>query len=193
MKELLKNSVHDFLNKLGSDSMSPGGGAAGGLAASLGMALLEMTARINAKRKPGKTPISKIENLRKKVEALIDKDAEAFEAIFKAYREDKKSAKFQKALKQGALVPFEIAQITLKGLELGCVEAGNTSRWLASDLMESAILLEAAYFSARLNVEINLKEIQDKKFIVTHRRKLDFLERTIKKNKRKIFDELKTK
>ena len=161
-KDYRSGSVARFLDELGSSSVSPGGGSAAALCAALGLALAEMVARINDKRAK-KKETAEAKKLRKRLEWLTTLDAKTFKAMSKFFKEDRKSLKFQNALRVCAKVPLEICELSLKGLRLARREENRTSRWLASDLAESGVLLEAAFYSARLNVNINLRGMLEKK------------------------------
>ena len=187
-----QSALSSFLNDLGSSSVSPGGGSAAALAAAIGTALIEMVAGINEKKKQeaGGPPkrrrvfdrrqeIKKAQRLRKELTTLITKDTLVFKEISKYFKEGKTSSRYQKALKIGASVPLKICQLAGEAAKLGVLEKNRTSRWLYSDLKEALILLQAAFLSARLNVEINLKDISDKPFKAKTIRMLNRLEKVI--------------
>ncbi len=170
------------MDLLGSESVSPGGGTAAALTAALGLALVEMTARINAKKKlknsPGKA--AKIKNARERMENLMERDAAVFLRLSAFYKKKDKGPGYQTALKNAAAVPFEICERAVQGLGWAKQEFAFTGRWLKSDLLEAVVLLEAAFESGRLNVEINLNEITDKKFVSKTRSSLLALEKEIR-------------
>ena len=151
------------MDKLGSSAGVPGGGAAAGLTAALGLALAEMVARINS-RKTGKASAAKaakLKSLRRVMENLMDKDAAAFARLSKFYKNKDRGPKYHEALEYCAEVPLGICSAAVQGLAIARSETASTGRWLMSDLKESKLLLRAAFFSAKLNVEVNLNEIPD--------------------------------
>ena len=150
-----------FLQELGSIKGAPGGGAAAALTGATGAALAEMVARLNDKRAGASSgTAAKAAALRKKLHRLIAEDAEAFEQIQKAYAlRKKKPAVWQRALKNGAKPPLEICGACVVAAQLAAKEKPRTSRWLESDRREALLLLRAAFDAAKLNVDINLKEI----------------------------------
>ena len=167
--------LKDFLSALGSKNGAPGGGAAAALTGACGAGLVEMVSRLNDSRKGTVSPAAaRLSGVRKKLQALISKDAQAFGRIHALYkvRQEKKAA-WQSALKAGAKPPLEIGGLCIEAARLSKNEKPRTSAWLQSDLREALILLEAAYRGAKLNVEINLKEINDAAFLKPTRRKLD--------------------
>jgi len=162
MRDFGRHTLADFSKTLGSVSSEPGGGAAAALVAATGMALLEMTARINDRRakKQGMLATSAvkrvkvIEGYRRRLIKLMALDAKAFAEISKRRRHPKSSRYFQQALKVAAEVPMEIGEIALKGMALSAAERSRTSRWLASDLAEAGLFLQASLRAARLNATI---------------------------------------
>ncbi len=166
--------LNQFLEVLGSKKGAPGGGAAAALTGATGAALVEMTARLNdAREKKSNGSASKAAALRRVFQKLIDQDAKAFLGIQKIYKIRKeKPATWQSALKKGAAVPMQICENCVKASFLAHAEKNRTSRWLESDRKEALILLQAAFDSAELNVEVNLNEITDSAFCVNTRKKI---------------------
>ena len=155
-----------FLEALGSKKGAPGGGAAAALTGATGVALVEMISRLNDVRHGHSSRAAqKAAALRREFQSLIGKDAKAFEKIKKIYKDHKKKpAAWQSALKNGAGVPLLICEACVQATALAQKERARTSAWLESDRKESIILLQAAFESAVLNIEINLKGITDKAF-----------------------------
>lgn len=174
------STIARFLEELGSNSSYPGGGSGAALTAATGSALVEMVSRINTKK-----DAPTIKKIRLKLQNLMTDDAKAFQKISKFFKIKIKGPAYQKALRHGASVPLEICELSNEALALGCLEIGRTSRWLASDLAESGILLAAAFHSARLNVEINLQAIHDQDFVNKTRARLNRIAAEIEKNKKR--------
>ena len=177
-----QKKISYFLDKLGSDSGSPGGGAAAALTAAIGIALVEMVVRINSKRKNptgGKSKAARLKTLRRRMESVMDRDAAVFSKLSKLLKAKNRGTLYQTALKAAAAVPFVICKTVPEGLRLAKSEAAFTGRWLMSDLVESESLLKAAFFTGKLNVEINLNEIEDQKFVLSKRRALAVWEKKL--------------
>lgn len=160
-------NLPQFLSQLGSSKGAPGGGAAAALAGAAGAALVEMTARLNDKRlKSNSGSASKAAALRVKLHGLIAKDAAAFARVQKAYCFRKiNQPLWQSAVKNAAQPPLLIAEACAAASALAKREKNRTSEWLESDRREALILLRAAFESAKLNADINLKEMKDRAFI----------------------------
>lgn len=155
-----------FMNELGSAKPAPGGGAAAAMCAALGLSLFEMVLRINARKHPAK--LKKAAKVHKNVQtclSIMKEDAQAFLKISQLYKSGQKSTACQKALKNGAEVPYKIIHIAKQMLKESTSEHAHTSAWLKSDLVEAELLLKAAIAAAALNVEINLKGISDKPYV----------------------------
>ena len=170
------------MDELGSSAVSPGGGSAAALTAAVGIALVEMVTAINDRRAGVKSAGHRAaKTLRQKTIRLIAEDAQAFAAISKCFKEGKKSARYQAALRKGAQVPMEICGASAQGARLGLKQAKRTRPWLAGDLAEAGVLLEAAFHSGRLNVEINLKALTDRRFVRHARSRMNRLAGEIRK------------
>ena len=194
-----QSSIADFLKKLGSESASPGGGSAAALMAATGVSLVEMVARINEKRMQKKTHqktpgaklrIDSLVETRRRLIALIKLDMQAFEKLSRFSKEQRSESSYEEALRTATEPPFEMAQLTYEAMMLGEAEIGRTSRWLASDLAEAGIILEASFQSAQLNVGINLKSIQDSEFVGRIKGKLGQLENKISASKMRLLEVL---
>ena len=72
-----------------------------------------------------------------------------------------------------------MANCATQAMWIGESEIERTSQWLASDLAEAGILLEASFHSARLNVEINMRSMQDTAFLSKVKAALSALEKKV--------------
>ncbi len=149
----------DFLDLLGSKAVSPGGGTAAALTAATGIALIEMVSAINGS---GTAPLKV---LRRRMESLMDEDAKYFLKLSALYKKKVKGSALQEALKKCAQAPMLVCEGSFRSARLAQAERSRTGRWLKSDLVEASILLEAAFQSAKLNVEANLRFIDDRKYV----------------------------
>ena len=200
--DLAGKKINVFLDELGSSSVSPGGGAAAALTGALGASLLEMTARINSvreKKKLNKTGISKeassrirkFASIKKELSGIVRKDTEAFLALSAFPKEKRSGPGYDKALVRAAAAPLTICRLAAEALELGRAEVSRTGAWLASDLAEAGLLLEAAFYSGKLNVEINLKYIQDPETAASMRADVASMEAEVAGNAKELAGALK--
>lgn len=175
----LRKKIGRYLDELGSDAPIPGGGSAAALVASVGTGLAEMAARFSSKKTPAsKLSAKRLNALRKALSKLVTQDAKIFKKLGPHFKEAKGSKNFQSALKKSAEVPLKICELSVRAMEIAVAEKIRVSRWLSSDLAEAGVLLDAAFRSARLNVETNLRDSEDAAHVSRVRSRLDRLERT---------------
>ncbi|MEA2021346.1 MAG: cyclodeaminase/cyclohydrolase family protein [Candidatus Caldatribacteriota bacterium] len=177
---LVEKSVIDFLEELASRAPVPGGGSVAALSASLASGLTEMVANLTLGRKGYENTEVEMKRIilessvyRKKFLNNIDKDADAFNLVMKAFKmpkntpEEKAGRKeaIQKKMKNAALVPLEVAKDTLKLMEFisEVVEKGNKNA--LSDGAVASMMARTAVLSALYNVKINLQSIKDENFV----------------------------
>jgi methenyltetrahydrofolate cyclohydrolase len=117
--------------------------------------------------------LSQSEALRVAILAQADQDIEAFNAVAAGYalprstdaEKAARSAAIQTALKGATEVPFALAEqcVTLMRLIQPVASQGNVN--VVSDAATALHLAQAAFNSALVNVNINLKALKDEKFV----------------------------
>jgi len=177
---LVEKSVIDFLEELASRAPVPGGGSVAALSASLASGLTEMVANLTVGRKGYENTEVEMKQIilessvyRKKFLNNIDKDADAFSLVMKAFKMPKNTPEekagrreaIQNAMKNATLVPLEVAKDTLKlmGFISEVVEKGNKNA--LSDGAVASMMARTAVLSALYNVKINLQSIKDENFV----------------------------
>ncbi|MDP3786779.1 MAG: cyclodeaminase/cyclohydrolase family protein [Candidatus Omnitrophota bacterium] len=181
----IRESIETYLNDLAAKKPAPGGGSAAALNAAIGTALISMAANYTD---GAKGILKKAEDARKKLQALIDADVEAYGKLSKAIKECKDPAKLDSFYKEAARVPYEICKISAESLKL-CEElSGCANKKLITDVAIAAICLEGAFFAAKYNVYINLKYIKDMDFIGETHKVLQPLEEELPKLKEEILE-----
>jgi methenyltetrahydrofolate cyclohydrolase len=168
--------VVEFLDRLGSDSPTPGGGAAAGVAGASGAALIAMVANLTVDKQGYEAAWDRMREIapivasgRDELLDLADRDAAAFDAVMAAFRmpketDDDKAARreaIQLAFEGAASVPLQVAERSAEMIDLGreAVELGNDNA--ASDGLSAAYLLYAAVECAAANVLINAAALKD--------------------------------
>lgn len=170
MKEM---NLEKFLEQLASKAPVPGGGGASALCGALGMALGNMVGSLTAGKKKYAdveeeiaTLNEKAEVLRKELLELVERDAEVFEPLSKAYGIPKddpsRDETMAKVLKEAAEVPLGIMRKCCEALELIREYAAKGSSLAISDAGCGAVMCRAALDSAALNVYINTKAMKDR-------------------------------
>ncbi len=146
-------SVSEYLDDLAGKLPAPGGGSASAFAAALGASLLSMVVNFTAgKRRYAEYEsylagiIRETERLRKEFLRLVDEDVEAYNS---------------KDPVRCMSVPLEICRLCATSAAI-CPELALKSNVnLISDVAVAAELIESAFFSAKWNVEINLRSMPD--------------------------------
>ena len=179
MGDLTTLSSKEFLEKLASSAPTPGGGGGAAMAGALAASLASMVGNLTTgKEKFAEHEVevqgilSEAEALRLRMLDLVNADAEVFKAFMVCYRlpkntEEEKLARaeaIQKAAKQAAEVPLEIAEACLKVIKLAERIAVIGNHGAITDAACSAILGRAAMRSAMYNVTVNLKLIKDEAY-----------------------------
>jgi formiminotetrahydrofolate cyclodeaminase len=127
------------------------------------------------------TALKRSEDLRIQFISIIDEDTEAFNKVMAAYglpketeeQKTKRTAEIQNALKTATLVPLKLMELCREAMELvkTVVEKGNQNS--ISDACVAALMLQAGYEGAALNVKINLGSISDTDFVAQTKMKLE--------------------
>lgn len=177
---LTKLSCEEFTSELASKKPVPGGGGAAALAGALGVALNSMVANFSKGKKKfigfekqHEEILEKGEKLAQKLLTAIEKDAENFEPLSKAYvmpsgTEEEKRIKnevMQNCLKAANEAPLETLRLVYEGILLHEELIDISSKTIISDIGVGVQLLKAALNSAYLNVLININSISDQEYV----------------------------
>ena len=179
MKMAEKSSAH-FIEVLASKAPVPGGGGAAAMGGAIGMALSNMVGNLTV----GKKKYADVEDEVKKLleegsaiiedlKGLVDRDAEVFEPLSKAYGLPKdtpeQAANKEKVMEECSIeacsVPLEIMRKSYAGIKIHERMGQIGSRLAISDVGCGVVFLKAALISGQLNVMINLGAIRDEKFL----------------------------
>lgn len=170
MKEM---NLDTFLEKLASKDPVPGGGGAAALAGALGIALGNMVGSLTV----GKKKYAEVEEeirqineradvLRKELLELVEKDAQVFEPLSRAYSIPKDDPLREQVmavvLKEASEVPLAIMKKCCEAIDLIEVYAQKGSTLAISDAGCGVSICRAALESAALNVYINTKSMADR-------------------------------
>lgn len=187
---LTQQSLREFAALLASKNPVPGGGGAAALTAALGMALNSMVANFSIGKKKFIDDKEKHEELlrrgevlREKLIDLVDKDAEFFEPLSKAYvmtsnnEEERKQKEevLQKCLKVACSAPMETLEYTYDAIIMHKEIVNISSKNIISDVGVGVQCLKAALNSAYLNVLINLNSITDESYVKENKEKAEKL------------------
>jgi len=177
---MAEKSCSYFLDVLASKAPVPGGGGAAAMGGAIGMALSNMVGNLTVGKKKYADVEDEVKELLEKgtaiieeLKALVDKDAEVFEPLSKAYGLPKDTPE-QLAHKQQVMeecsieacsVPLEIIRKSYDGIRIHERMGQIGSKLAISDVGCGVVFLKAALISGQLNVLINLGAIKDEKFV----------------------------
>ena len=165
-----KKTINEYLKELASRSPVPGGGSAAALVGATGAALLSKVANFTIGKEKYRGVEDQMKDILNCAEALRGEfmklcwdDAKAYEKlskVFKMPKSEKRSKKLQGILKKAMQVPFEVCQTVDKAFRLCLPLCRKGNKNLITDVGDAALMLDCAFGSALLNVEINLKNIK---------------------------------
>jgi glutamate formiminotransferase/formiminotetrahydrofolate cyclodeaminase len=167
----LRAGIEPFIEQLAAPTAVPGGGSAAAASAAMGAGLASMVASMSRGKKAyaqyeGRLSesLARLAVLREELKSAIDADAEAYNAVVKAYKSAKESADsahlIAAALQQAAAVPLGVADRAAELARIATALKPITNPNMKSDLMTAVALANAAIAGALANVEINLESIK---------------------------------
>ena len=169
MADYLKKTLAEYINDLGARQITPGGGSAAALTGACGAGLNLMILNYSIKPEEAKTASTELLSAKVKQEEslnnlshLIDEDCEAISSLMKALKENQPA---EKDYMQAAEVPLKICAECAESMAITLYLVEHANQNLASDTGCAAHMLKAAFYSARLNVHINLRYIGDSSFV----------------------------
>ncbi len=169
-------SCECFTRQLASAAPVPGGGGASALAGALGVALGGMVGSLTAGKKKYAAVQEDIIALQARAStlqadflALVDKDAQAFEPLSRAYglptdtpeQQAEKTRVMEIALRTACGAPLEMMEKCCQAIQLHAEFAQKGAAIAISDVGVGAALCRAALAGAALNVFINTKTMGD--------------------------------
>ncbi|MCH7877697.1 MAG: cyclodeaminase/cyclohydrolase family protein, partial [candidate division Zixibacteria bacterium] len=169
----------DFSSDVASASPAPGGGSVAAAAGALGAALAGMVCKLTVKKKKYAEvrdellqASARADELRLRLNGLVIKDKEAFDAVMDAFAlpkgNDKQISARNQAIaessKSATHVPMEVVSASLEALRLArtVAEKGNANS--ITDAGVGALMARAAIEGAAYNARINLVGLEDEKF-----------------------------
>ncbi len=190
----INQSLKKYLDDLARRQATPGGGSAAALTGALAAGLLSMVSNYtigSPKYKAVEEEVSgylkESESLRLRFMELVDLDVTSYDKVYQAQKlpretpEEKnvRRGKILEAVKEAAVVPIEICQLSYRALKLCEMMLDKTNVNLVSDLAVSGTLLEGGFKAALINVEINVVDLNDTNFIIEIRKMLGPMEKEI--------------
>lgn len=184
-EKLTQLTCEEFVNVLATKEPVPGGGGTAALVGALGAALGNMVGSLTV----GKKKYAEVEGeilalktrsdqLQEKLLAMVEKDAEAFAPLAKAYglpAGEEKDRVMEAALQTAAAAPLEIMELSVCALKVIERFAQIGSRLAISDAGCAAACIRAALDAASLNVLINTQSMKDRTYAEEMNARVGFL------------------
>jgi glutamate formiminotransferase/formiminotetrahydrofolate cyclodeaminase len=179
-EDLVEMKVNGFVDEVSRDSPAPGGGSIAALAGALGAALASMVSNLSIGKRGSeeveddlKSVADRVQEIKEFLVKAIDDDTNAFNSYMEARRLPEKSEEekkfknkaLQNGLKEAVKVPLYTSKHSAEVIDLAAiaVEKGNIN-----SVTDAGVGAHIAYTGVKggiFNVLINLKEIDDKKFV----------------------------
>ena len=207
MQQLSELTVKEFLSTTAGSDPVPGGGSISALCGSLSAALGQMVAGLTI----GKKKYADVEENMKEMAVVfqsyldeftqdIDKDSDAYHAVFSAFQlpketEEEKTVrkqKIQEATKIAAEVPLEVARKAFQLMDLIQIVATTGNQNAVTDACVAMMCARTAVLGALLNVRINLSSIQDAEFVEKLTTEAGQLEKEAIEKETQLLDRIKT-
>ena len=181
-KKLIDFKLDDFADETAGESMAPGGGSIAAYVGTLGVSLGTMVANLSA-HKAGWDDrweffsewAEKGQAYKNKLLYLVDEDTNAFNKIIEGFRmpkgtdEEKKIRKnaIQEATKYATEIPFQVMETAYNSMEVMQAMVKDGLQSSLSDAGVGVLCARTAVLGAYFNVQINAKDITDRKFAET--------------------------
>ena len=194
---------NEFVEVLASKAPVPGGGGASALVGAIGTALGNMVGSLTVGKKKYADVEEEMWELKAKSDKLqaellrlIERDAEVFEPLSKAYGMPRATAeeKAEKArvmeivLKDACSVPMEIMEKCCEPIDIIVEFAAKGSALAISDAGVGVAFCKAALKGASLNVYINTKSMQNREYAEELNAKCDAMLEKYTKIADEVFD-----
>ena len=173
-------SVTAFLDSLASSAPAPGGGSVAALSGAMAAALVSMVCNLTIGKQryadveaEMRDLLDRAEALRHEMQDLAQADLEAFNRLSAAYKLPRTTEAdiairrdaIQASLRRATEVPLRTARTAAAVLPLCPAVAERGNQAAVSDVGVAALLAQAAVRSALLNVDINLRLLEDSIYI----------------------------
>src|SRR5208337_2029913 len=195
-ERLVSMSLAAFSSEVASEKPVPGGGSASAYAVALAASLVSMVSRLTLKKTeyekywPAvKEILAESEKLRLQSLTFVDRDAQSFATLMKAYRLPKetdsdkqaRSKEIQMGLKDAAQVPLETAEFAARTVHAAKRLAEFANINALSDVKTAIFLAQAGLQGASANVLTNLSGIKETDYRKEMEQKLNALENQVEK------------
>ena len=196
--DVRKKTIEEYLELFAGSAPVPGGGGVSSVVGALAAASGEMVCSLTLGKKKFENIEPEIKGIalklgqtREKLLTLADKDAEVFEPLAEAYKDDTKSEEEMDELYVTAAgVPLEVIRCVYSILEDIEFLADKGSRLAVSDAGCAAVYARAAISGEILNVRINTRCIKNSEIRSEIDDEADLLYQTAMKQCDQIFEKV---
>ncbi len=193
---LVEMTVTGFVDEVSRESAAPGGGSIAALAGALGASLSSMVSNLTANKRGSQAVDEVLNKSAERCQEIkfalvkgVDDDTNAFNAFMDARRLPNKTeaekkartAAMQLGLKDAVLVPLDTAKLSLEAIEIAIAVAANGNPNSITDVGVGAQIAFTGVKGGIYNVLINLKDIDDKKFVADMRKQCKNIETKARK------------
>ena len=200
-------TLKQFLEKTAGNEPVPGGGSISALNGAISSSLVQMLANLTIGRKNYtdvekrmKKNAGRFEEFRMHFLNDIDRDSEAYNLVFEAFKlpketdEEKayRSQNIQEATKIAALVPMEIAERAFGMLDLIVETTRKGNKNAITDGCVAMMTCRTAVLGALLNVRINLGGLKDAEFVKRLADACNRMEKETEAKEKELTDWVKT-
>ncbi|MDR3238859.1 MAG: cyclodeaminase/cyclohydrolase family protein [Clostridiales bacterium] len=180
--KITEQSCEAFVEVLASKEPVPGGGGASALVGAVGAALGHMVGSLTAGKKKYADVQddilqlnAKSDSFEKDLLALVDRDAETFAPLSRAYglpketseQQAEKARVMEKCLRECCEAPLAIMEKCCEAIAAHAEYAQKGTAIAISDVGVGVIFCKAALMGASLNVRINTKAMSDRDYAET--------------------------
>ena len=196
--DYIKGSLKNYLDDLWAKSTAPGGGSVAALSGALGVSLLGMVINFTIGKKGYEVYnddllgiLKATAHLKSRLEELIDEDVKVYLKLRDGLKLKEKTESLDVLYKESASVPVQVCKLAYDGMK-ACISVSDWgNRALISDIGIAAELFWAAFYSGKLNADINLNYVQDKNFIALTKSELVDMEKHIESLRTSILVKVK--
>jgi len=179
----LRAGVEPFIEQLAAPTAAPGGGSASAATGAMAAALGCMVASMSRGKKAYlqyeaqlSDAIAQLSQIREDLKAAIDADAASFDDVMVAFKKAKDhpeaQAEVDAAMKRATEIPMKVAEQAHETGQILAALRPITNPRMASDITVGLGLAKAAGDGALANVEINLADMTDTKFVAQMRERV---------------------
>lgn len=167
----LDEPLKNYLERVSARTPAPGGGSAVACVAAICSSLINMVLNYTIGKEKYAAHAAELEKIKaengdilQKLSAYIEEDSVVYNNIRK-YSAEKNTAAAEEYMKKSVAIHLDICKISLKIIEFVEFLAEKGNKNLISDTGIAASLAVSSFHTAKLNVIINLKFMEDGAFV----------------------------